>query len=91
MTIQQLVEAYERGAITGHHLVGDLLCQIDHTNVDAAMEALPSHLHDELRAFLAIDRPELLRSRYGPVPTSESLEIARQWLNAKQRLGIGAT
>jgi hypothetical protein len=89
MTIQQLVQCYERGAITPHHLVVDLLGLVSSANADAAMGALPGHLHSELRRFLEEYVPGKMLRNHGPIPSPESIERAREWLNAKQRLGAG--
>ena len=88
MTIRQLVESYDRGAITGHELIVRLLDQVSRSHVDTVMGALPEHLHEEMRRFLEGYRPGEMLTLHGPVPPPENIEIARAWLNAQQRLGI---
>ncbi len=81
MRIDQLVRMYELGAITAHHLVLEALNLIGPDNADAVMDALPAHLHPEIRAAVERYRPGEMLTNHGPIPSPESVDRARNWLD----------
>jgi hypothetical protein len=81
MRIHQLVRAYEKGAITGRHLVVEALLLVDPASIDGVMEALPPHLHQEVKEFVERYRPGEMHTNYGPIPSPESVRQVKHWLD----------
>ncbi len=93
MRTQQLVQMYEKGAVTPHHLVLEFLNMIDPANVGEVLEALPPRVYPELVAFIEEYRPGKMVANYGQVPPPESVRLAKHWLENRsihQRCGPGA-
>jgi hypothetical protein len=80
VTAQQLVQLYEKGAITFNTLLLDLLNRLDPSNPDLLLGTLPDKYVQEFRQFLSGWVLGKMKTNYGPPPTDEQVTAAREWL-----------
>ena len=81
--ISKLIAMYEKGAITAHHLVVEVLNRLDPASLSLVLDQLP---HDILERMLkyAIDfRPGMMRSNYPIQPAIDQVEAAKQWIEQR--------
>lgn len=90
MTVRQLVQFYESGAIVKNELLYRALDVLNPDDADGDLEQLPPHLYGELSAIVERWRSGEMRSPGGAVTTPvENILAARRWLRAKEKLGTG--
>ncbi len=83
MSIHELIQMYQNGAITSHHLVVESLNLLDSQSEESAEEvlgALPPRVCQELKAFVEKYRPGKMVTNFGRIPSVESVRLAKCWL-----------
>jgi hypothetical protein len=90
MTAEHLFRLYEAGAIVKGHLLRAMLDRLDPADADATLRVLPPDLWPDLGALLGTWEHGRMLSTHGPVVTPpENVRAAREWLRARQRIGVG--
>lgn len=83
--ISKLINMYEKGAITAHHLVLECLDRIDPANPGIVLSPLSHEMHMRMLDHVREYRHGEMVSNYGneSLPTVDQVEAARAWLEAK--------
>jgi hypothetical protein len=84
MSIHELIQMYQNGAITPHHLAIESLNLLDSQSeegVEEVLGALPSQACQELKTFVEAYRPGKMVTNYGRIPSVESICLAKHWLD----------
>jgi hypothetical protein len=80
VSVESLVDVYRKGAITADHLVVQCLHMIDANDPALVLDALPREIVARAREFTRQYRPSGMITNYGPLPTADQVEAARQWI-----------
>jgi hypothetical protein len=92
VTIDSLVESYQKGAITADHLVANCLHQIDPANPGLVLDALPGEILTRMLEFAQRYRPGGMVTNYGSLPAVDQVEAAKRWIESSRHpLGNGDT
>jgi hypothetical protein len=83
--IASLVSMYEKGAITADHLAVQCIHMIDPEDPGLVLGDLPDSLLDRVLTYAREYQPGRMLSTYGPLPTTDQVEAARAWIEARRR------
>jgi hypothetical protein len=81
--IEQLVEMYQKGAITADHLVVECLHRLDPQHPELVLSALPSAVLERMLKYAREYQPQRMRANYGLLPAGDQIEAARCWIESK--------
>jgi hypothetical protein len=86
--VDQLLEMYREGAITGYQVVIDCLHMLDPNHPELVLAHLPDEILDEMMAYTRRYDPARMRSMTGAPPVADQVNAAQAWIdeNARQRL-----
>ena len=88
--IASRIAAYEKGAITGNHLVVQCLHLLDPADPSVVLERLPPEIIQKVLAFVREYRPNGMVTNYGVLPTVDQVEAAKKWIEAHSQMGTPA-
>lgn len=79
MMVDELIEMYRDGAMTGYQVVMDCLHMLDPNHPDIVLSRLPEEILEEMLDYANRYDPSLMRSIAGPPPAVDQVRAAR-WL-----------
>jgi hypothetical protein len=80
--IEKLVDMYNAGAITAHHLMVQSLHMLDPKCPDTVLGALPPEILERMLEYAHEYQPRLMRSNYELQPAADQVEAAKRWIEA---------
>ena len=80
----KLLASYEGGDITAFHLAVELWPIIKPPNPGLVMDLLPNDIVQRVQKYVDDSQRGQMRNNYGTYATTEQLEAAKRWLDAKQ-------
>ena len=86
MTVNELIEMYDDGAITGYQVMIDSLHLLDHKQPDIVLSRLPEEVLEEMREYVLRYDPSSMRSIAGAPPTVDQVRAARRWIEEHRLL-----
>jgi hypothetical protein len=78
--ITDLVEMYNKGAITADHLAVQCLHMIDPANPQLVLSGLPHHILMRMLDFVSNYRPNCMITNYGVLPAEDQVAAAKEWI-----------
>jgi hypothetical protein len=88
--INPLVSMYEKGAITGEHLVAQCMHMIDPDDPGLVLSNLPISILDRMLEYIRRYKPDRMISNYGVLPTTDQVEAAKIWIEDRHTSTAGA-
>jgi hypothetical protein len=88
--INQLVSMYEKGAITGDHLVAQCVHMIDPDDPGLVLGELPNSILDRMLEYIRRYKPDRMISNYGILPATDQVEAAKIWIEDRHTSRAGA-
>ena len=88
MMIDQSLEMYEIGAMTGHECAIQSLLDLDPADPGGVLKQLPVEVLEQVAESVEHYRPgKQMVTNYGPAPSQEQLAAARKWIRESRRAG----
>jgi hypothetical protein len=87
--ITSLVSMYEKGSITADHLAAQCIHMIDPDDAGLVLSDLPNAILDRILAYTERYQPGRMVSTYGPLPTTDQVEAAKNWIEDFQTVKAG--
>ena len=81
--ISDLVEMYNTGAITAHHLAVQCLNMLDPAEPDLVLAHLPDNILNAIQDFADRYDPNRMATNYGVIPAQDQVMAATQWIRMK--------
>jgi hypothetical protein len=85
MMLNELLEMYRDGAITGYQIMIDCLHRLDPEEPEVILGHLPDEVLDEMLAYARRYEASRMRSISGPPPTEEQVSAARKWIEQRNQ------
>jgi hypothetical protein len=82
--IPDLVEIYDAGAITAHHLAVQCLHVLDPAEPELVLAGLPDEVLAAVQDFADGYDPNELKTNYGVIPPQDQVVSARKWIREKK-------
>lgn len=86
--IDELLEMYRAGAITGYQVMIDCLQRLDPNHPDLVLSRLPGDILDEMLAYARRYDASRMRSIAGPAPTEDQVRAAEQWIEEQRQQAV---
>jgi TPP-dependent trihydroxycyclohexane-1,2-dione (THcHDO) dehydratase len=87
MTVNELIEMYDDGAITGYQVVMDSLQLLDPEQPDLVLSLLPAEVLGEMWDYAKRYDSSSMRSIAGPPPTEDQVRAAQRWIEEHRQKG----
>jgi hypothetical protein len=81
--ITELVDLYEKGAITADHLAVECLHMVDPADPQVVLAAVPAKILQRILAFAATYQPDGTVTNFGPLPTEDQVIAAKDWIQRR--------
>ncbi len=81
--VDELLEMYREGAITGYQVMMDCLHMIDPDQPDLVLSRLPKEVIEEMLEYAHRYDPPRMRSNAGLPPTLVQVRAAQRWIEEK--------
>jgi hypothetical protein len=81
---------YEKGAITGDHLVAQCIHMIDPDDPGLVLSDLPNSISDRMLEYIRRYKPDRMISNYGILPATDQIEAAKIWIEDRLTPKAGA-
>jgi hypothetical protein len=88
--IDAFVSMYEKGAITGDHLVAECRHMIDPDGPGLVLSELPNSILDRMLEYIRRYEPDRMISNYGILPATDQVEAAKIWIEDRHTARAGA-
>jgi hypothetical protein len=85
MVVDELIEMYEEGAITGYQVMIDSLHLLDPHNPDLILSHLPKEILEEMLEYAERYDPSCMRSIAGLSPGIDQVRAAQSWIEERRR------
>jgi hypothetical protein len=85
MNVNELMEMYEDGAITGYQVMIDCLQILDPNHPAPVLSPLPEEILGEMLAYTHRYDPTRMCSLAGPPPTVDQVSAAKRWIEDNKR------
>lgn len=86
--LDELLEMYQDGAITGYQVVMDCLHRLDPQQPDLVLSHLPEEILEEMLDYAHRYDPSCMRSNAGLPPAVDQVRTAQRWIEKKRRQKI---
>jgi hypothetical protein len=83
--VDELIEMYRDGAITGYQVMMDCLHMLDPGHPDLVLGHLPEEILDEMLEYAHRYDPSCMRSIAGLPPAVDQVRAAQRWIEEKKR------
>jgi hypothetical protein len=83
--VNELIEMYRDGAITGYQVMMDCLHMLDPDHPDLVLSHLPEEILEEMLAYAHRYDPSCMRSIAGLPPAVDQVRAAQRWIEEKRR------
>jgi hypothetical protein len=83
--VNELMEMYRDGAITGYQVMIDCLHMLDPKNPDLVLGHLPEEILEEMLNYAYRYDPSRMRSMAGLPPAADQVSAAKQWIEDSRR------
>jgi hypothetical protein len=83
--VDQLIEMYQDGAITGYQVMMDCLQMLDPDHPDLVLSRLPEEILEEMLDYARRYDPSCIRSIAGLPPAADQVRAAQRWIEEKKR------
>jgi len=81
--IPDLVEMYDAGAITAHHLAVQCLHMVDPAEPERVLAELPEDILAAIQDFADSYDPNGMETNYGVIPAQDQVIAATKWIREK--------
>jgi hypothetical protein len=81
--IPELVEMYETGAVTAHHLAAQCLQMLDPAEPELVLAQLPDDILAAIEDFADGYDPKGMKTNYGVIPAQDQVIAATKWIRKK--------
>jgi hypothetical protein len=85
MMVDQLIEMYQDGAITGYQVMIDCLHRLDPDHLNLVLSGLPEEFLEEMLDYAHRYDPSCMRSIGGLPPAVDQVRAAQRWIEEKKR------
>lgn len=85
MMVNELIEMYRDGAITGYQVMMDCLHMLDPDHPDFVLSHLPKEILEEMLNYAHRYDPSCMRSLAGLPPAEDQVRTAGRWIEEKWR------
>ena len=82
--LDELIEMYREGAITGYQVMMDCLHMLDPDHPDLVLSHLPEEILEEMFDYAQRYDPSCMRAIAGLPPTVDQVRAAQQWIVEKR-------
>lgn len=83
--VNELLEMYWDGAITGYQVMIDCLHMLDPDNPDLVLSHLPEEILEEMLKYAQRYDPSTMRSMAGLPPAADQVNAAQKWIEEHKR------
>jgi hypothetical protein len=83
--VDELIEMYRDGAITGYQVMMDCLHMLDPDHPDLVLSHLPEEILEEMLEYAQRYDPSCMRSNAGSPPAADQVKAAERWIGEKRR------
>ncbi len=83
--VDQLIEMYQDGAITGYQVMLDCLHMLDPLHPNLVLSRLPEEILEEMLDYTRRYDPSCMRSIAGLPPAVDQVRAAQRWIEEKKR------
>lgn len=83
--VDELIEMYRDGAITGYQVMMDCLQILDPEHPDLVLGHLPEEILEETLDYAHRYDPSCMRSNAGLPPTVDQVRAAERWIDEMRR------
>jgi hypothetical protein len=83
--VDQLIEMYQNGAITGYQVMMDCLHRLDPAHPNLVLSRLPEEILEEMLDYARRYDPSCMRSIAGLPPAADQVRAAQRWIEEKKR------
>lgn len=83
--LNELLEMYRDGAITGYQVMIDCLHMLDPNHPDLVLRGLPAEVLDEMLAYSHRYDPSRMQSVAGLPPAVDQVTAAQRWIEERKR------
>src|SRR5271163_4867299 len=83
--VDELIEMYQNGAITGYQVMMDCLHMLDPDHPDLVLSHLPEEILEEMLHYAHRYDPSCMRSIAGLPPAVDQVRAAQGWIEDKRR------
>jgi hypothetical protein len=83
--LDELIEMYRDGAITGYQVTIDCLHMLDPDQPDLVLSHLPEEILEEMLDYAHRYDPSCMRSNAGLPPAVDQVTAAQRWIEKKRR------
>lgn len=81
--IHELVQRYESGAMTAHHLAVQCLHMVDPDNPELVLVQLPDDILVAIEKFADEYNPRDMSTNFGVIPAPDQVGAAMKWIGEK--------
>jgi hypothetical protein len=83
--VDELIEMYREGAITGYQVMMDCLTMLDPLHPDAVLHRLPEEILEEMLDYAHRYDLSRMRSIAGLPPAEDQVRAAQRWVEEEKR------
>lgn len=83
--VDELIEMYRDGAITGYQVMIDCLHIVDPDHPDLVLSPLPEEILEEMMQYAHRYDPSCMRSITGLPPSVDQVGAAQRWIEERRR------
>jgi hypothetical protein len=83
--VNELIEMYQDGGITGYQVMMDCLQILDPDHPDLVLRQLPEEILEEMLEYAQRYDPSCMRSIAGLPPAADQVRAAQRWIEGKRQ------
>jgi hypothetical protein len=83
--VEELIEMYHDGAITGYQVMMDCLHMLDPDHPDLVLSHLPEEILEEMLQYAHRYDPSCMRSIAGLAPVVDQVRAAQRWIEEERQ------
>ena len=83
--VDELIEMYRDGAITGYQVMMDCLHMLDPDHPEVVLSHLPQEVLEEMLDYAHRYDPSCMRSNAGLPPAADQVRAAQRWIEEGRR------
>lgn len=87
--VNQLIEMYRDGAITGYQVMMECLQILDPSRPGLVLSKLPQEIIDEMYEYIRRYDPSCMRSGAGLPPALDQVNAAQKWIEVNMQYNVG--
>ena len=78
--IEDLIQMYQHGEISGYQLAVECLQAIDPRRPELVLQSLPAEIHDSILAYAERYNPRKSKPKARILPAEDQVEAAKSWI-----------